>query len=134
MSKSIRVTMTRPSTLTIWPFDLFPWINTLDENYFTFEDLSVESWIIGNEDADLTLVVDHVFASEESFNTNKDTVYTMIPLWCNSQVRADSESYCTDNGINIIVEEIDNPDLSNSIKILVTHKNIRTYEALRTAL
>ena len=131
MSKSIRVTMTRPTTLTIWPFDLFPWMPTLSDNFLTFEGWGVESYINGNEDTDLTVVVDHYFATTESFDSLKDAVYDLLPLWCNSSNRTDSESYCVDNNVTVSIVEIDNPDLSAYTKLTVTHSETRTFDALR---
>lgn len=131
MSKSIRVTMVRPTTSTVWPFDLFPWSSTLFENFSTFEAAGIESWIIGNEDNDLTLVVDHYFPTDELFAAEKDSTYALLPMWCNSGNRADSESYCTDNGITVTMQEVDNPDLSAYTRITTARGDLRTFDALR---
>jgi hypothetical protein len=130
MSKSIRVTMSRPTISTVWPFDIFPWSDTLNKNFLMFEEQGVESWILGNEDNDLTLVVDHYFPSDTMFNTIKDSIYPLLPMWCNSDIRTESESYCTDNSITILMSEVDNPDLSSYIKITISHPEQRTYEAI----
>ena len=129
MSKSIRVTMNRLSTTMVWPFDIFPWENTLSENFMTFEEEGIESWILGNEDTDLELVVDHYFPSDELFTAKKDLIYSLLPMWCNSDNRTESESYCTDNSVTVSMVEIDNPDLSSYIKITTSHPDQRTFAA-----
>lgn len=130
MSKSIRVTMTRPSTTTVWPFDINPWDLTLQSQFFEFENLGIESWIIGNEDNDLTLVVDHYFANDADFEEQKDLAYTKIPLWTDNTNRNDSNDYCQANNISVEVTEVENPDLSAYTRIV--GQRDRTYEALNS--
>jgi hypothetical protein len=130
MSKSIRVTMTRPSTTTVWPFDIEPWKPTLENQFLEFENLGIQSWIIGNEDNDLTLVVDHYFTDNANFEVQKNLAYTKIPLWTNNSNRPGSDEYCQANNITIEITEVDNPDLSAYTQITETRE--RTYTALNS--
>jgi hypothetical protein len=128
MSKSIRVTMTRPNITTVWPFDIDPWNLTLESQFFEAVTFGIQSWIIGNEDNDLTLVVDHYFANDADFEAIKELAYTRIPLWTNDSNRTDSNEYCLANNITVAITEVDNPDLSAYTQI--TEARERTYTAL----
>lgn len=131
MSMSIRVTMTRPNIDTVWPFDITAWKDIVGVNFAELEDTGVESWISGNEDDDLSIVVDHYFITDEFFTSYRAVAHEHIPLWRDGTTGAESDQYSIDNGISVAISEIANPDLSTFTRIdLNRTTEIRTYAAL----
>ena len=128
MSRSIRVTMTRPTTDTVWPFDISPWNSTLLTNFLNFEDNNIQSWILGDEDDDLVVIVDHYFSDDSTFLSLKDHAYARIPLWTNNENRTESDEYCLANNITIEIVEVENPDLVDYTRIDENRR--RTYTAI----
>jgi len=128
MSRSIRVTMTRPTTDTVWPFDISPWNSTLLTNFLNFEDNNIQSWILGDEDDDLVVIVDHYFSDDSNFLSLKDHAYARIPLWTNNENRTESDEYCLANNITIEIVEVENPDLANYTRLDEDRR--RTYTAI----
>jgi hypothetical protein len=118
MSVSIRVTMTRPNTSTVWPFDI--WSSITAENFLFLEANSVESWIKGNEDTDTNIIVDHYFADDAVFASFKTTAQQHIPLWKNSSNLAETVDYEADNSITFTVTEVSNPVHTEYTKITDT--------------
>ena len=135
MSMSIRVTMTRPNIDTVWPFDIYPWSDVVSTNFFEIENNSVESWISGNEDDDLTIVVDHFFPTNELFSSYRAVAYEHIPLWRDGTTGAESDQYSVDNNITVTITEVTDPDLSTYTRIDINrNSDIRTYTALTKLL
>ena len=135
MSMSIRVTMTRTSIDTVWPFDIHPWNNITSVNFSLTEANGIESWINGNEDTDLTIVVDHVFPTNELFSTYRAVAYEHIPLWRDGATGTESDQYSADNNITVTLTEVSDPDLSAYTRIdLNRNTDIRTYTALSKLL
>jgi hypothetical protein len=135
MSMSIRVTMTRPNIDAVWPFDIYPWSDIVATNFFEIEGNSVESWINGNEDTDLTIVVDHYFATNELFDSYRAVAYEHIPLWRDGATGAESDQYSADNNITVTITEVSDPNLSTFTRIDSSRNaNIRTYTALTKLL
>ena len=132
---SIRVTMTRPTLDTVWPFDIYPWSDIVTTNFLEIEANGVESWISGNEDDDLTIVVDHYFLTDESFTSYRAVAYEHIPLWRDGSTGTESDQYSVDNGISVTITEVANPDLSSYTRIdTARNTEIRTYTALEKLL
>lgn len=115
MTKSIRGTFTRPSTDSVWAMYVF--FPTVAENVAFFETMNIITYMKGNPDSDLTLIVDHVFPDETNFDLNKATVYSRIPAWTNDADRAAAEEYTSDNGQTLVLEEVTDPNLTGYIKI-----------------
>jgi hypothetical protein len=109
MSISIRATINRPDTNTVWVFEEF--YADLVENYRKMTQC--DTYLRGDKSNDLTVYVDHYFPTDDSFNLAKDTVYTLIPLWQNESNKEATEIYCRDNNITTTIEEIQDPDLSD---------------------
>lgn len=116
MAKSIRGTFTRPDTTSVWAMYVF--FPTTVENITFFENLGVRTYMKGDPTADLTLVVDHVFADSATFDSLKDVVYTRIPAWTIEATRAEATEYATDNGQTLELTEVDDPDLSEYTAII----------------
>jgi hypothetical protein len=111
MSKSIRVTITRPDNTVAWPFDTWP-----DQTLQTFRIMTqnnCDTYIKGLEDDDLTLIVDHFFASNDSYDELRDDAYTIIPIWKTDSNAAEVDAYHTANNITYTVEDITDPDLTD---------------------
>ena len=118
MAVSIRVTMTRPNISTIWPFDLYPWSEgQLVTNFNALESASVQTWIKGNEDDDLTLVIDHYFPTNELFDSYKTTAYTQIPLWEDVNNKTEADEFIAANNMTVTIAEVTEPDLSGYVQI-----------------
>ena len=115
MSASIRGTITRPNLDTVWPFYIF--FGATTENYLTLSSHGATHWIKGDPVTDLVLVVDHYYANDEDFATNKANSYQFIPLWKNSSNSGDVESYQTTNNISVVLEEVSNPDLADFLPL-----------------
>ena len=115
MSVSIRATITITNLTTVCPFDIWPEIST--ENFQTIELGGVQSWIKGNEDTSLVLVVDHYFPNDALFASYKTVAQQHIPLWEDSTNTTESASYASENGITIVWSEPSNPDLSGYERI-----------------
>jgi hypothetical protein len=130
MAKSIRVTMTRPNLDTVWPFDINPWGIILQSNFSAGEQVGIQTWILGNEDTDLTLVVDHYFSDDADFESLKDIAYTKIPLWIDDSNRTEANEYHQANNITVEIVEVSNPDLSAYTRIL--EERDRTLDAVKT--
>jgi hypothetical protein len=124
--------MTRPNTTTIWPFDISPWNLTLQSQFFEFENLGIQSWIVGNEDNDLLLIVDHYFVNDSDFDAQKELAYSKIPLWTDDNNRAESDEYCQSNNITIEITEVTNPNLSGYTRITADRAQSRTFDALNS--
>lgn len=110
MSKSIRGTFTRPDTSSVWAMYVF--FPTTVENITFFENLGVHTYMKGDPETDLTLVVDHVFADNASFDSLSGVVYPRIPAWTVDSSKAEAEEYASDNGQTLVLEEVENPDLT----------------------
>lgn len=115
MTKSIRGTFTRPSTDSVWAMYVF--FPTVVDNINYFDSLGVTTHMKGDPATDLTLVADHVFADEDSFADLKDVVYARVPAWTTAENRAEYEEYAADNGQTLVLEEVDNPDLTGYVDI-----------------
>ena len=115
MSAAIRVVITRPTTSTVWPFDIWPTV--VESNWNALEDAGVESWIIGNEDTDLEITVDHYFADDALFASYKETALQHIPMWKNTENSAEVNLYQTDNNVVSPITEVANPDYTGWTKI-----------------
>ena len=116
MSKSIRVTMHRPNNTVTWPFDTWP-----DQTLQTFLVMTrhnVDTYMKGSEDDDLTLIVDHFFASDELFEELREDAYSIIPIWKGPENSSDVDAYHAANGITYTTEDITGPDLTDYKQVL----------------
>lgn len=123
MSKSNRVTMTRPDLTTVWPFDAFS--TNRDTNFNTLENAGVETWILGDETTDLTLVVDHVVTDDALFDTYQEFKANLIPLWISSDSTGEAAAYISTNNITVSEEVVQDPDLTGYERVLPTRSSDR---------
>lgn len=111
MGISIRCTMTRPNTSTVWPFIQF--LDDLTANFYAL--VICDSYFKGNQETDLEVVVDHYFTTEEAFNLNKDEIYAKLPLWQTDANKASNEAYMASSGCTVTYTEVTDPDLSEYV-------------------
>lgn len=111
MSKSIRGTFTRPNVDTVWSMYIF--LDTVVANIERFNATGhITTYMKGNPATDLSLVVDHVFDDEVFFESYKEEAYKYIPSWGTPETIDEVNSYAEDNGLTLVLEEVDNPDLT----------------------
>lgn len=115
MSKSIRVTMHRPNNTVSWPFDMWP-IQT-EETFNLMSRHNCDTYVKGSEDDDLTIIVDHFFASNDNFTELREDAYGVIPIWKGANNASDVDAYHTANNITYTVEDITDPDLTGYTKV-----------------
>jgi hypothetical protein len=118
MSKSNRVTMTRPDLTTVWPFEAFSTVR--NSNFGTLENAGVETWIHGTEATDLTLVVDHVVTDDALFDTYQEYKAELIPLWISPESATEAAAYILANNITISEEVVQDPDLTGYERVTAT--------------
>lgn len=110
MSKSKRVTITRPNITTVWPFDQF--IDVADTNWNFLESIGITTHINGSENNDLSIVVDHMHTDDALFDEYNLYSEHVIPIWQNDTNKIDADAYCAANNIAVTMEIVVNPDLT----------------------
>jgi len=116
MAKSIRGTFTRPSTSSFWAMNVF--YNNVVENVAIFTSTGeIETYMKGDPENDLVLVVDHVFRHDDFFEDYKTEAYKHIPSWKTAATATEVDEYMLANNQTLVLEEVDNPDLTGYIRI-----------------
>ena len=120
MSKSIRVTMTRPNSVANWPFDMF--LDAVESAFIGLETAGVQSWIKGDEDSDNTIIVDHYFPTNELFTSFQEDAYKLIPIWKNAENSSEVDVYHATNNITCAITEVADPDLEGYERITLERR------------
>lgn len=145
MIKSIKVTATKSSNSDIWPLNemlnSYTGVTVVGNvhsslfqagikeyiNVNAFELINKESrhlyrWIGLPNLISLSMISSiYVFSSEESFYNNSDLIKDIIPIWKPFFVDDQQlDDFYKRNNITVVIEEIDDPDLSDYIASTVT--------------
>jgi len=116
MAKSIRGTFTRPDTNSVWAMYVF--FDTVVENISRFNDTGkITTYMKGNPDTDLTLVVDHVFSDDAFFDEYESTARLYIPSWGTPDTIDEVNAYQSETGQTLVLEDVNNPDLTGYTQI-----------------
>ena len=116
MAKSIRGTLIRPTPETVWDMHVF--FDGVVENVSILNSTGqITTYLKGNPLTDLILIVDHYFEDDEFFESYKATAYEYLPAWITAANKQEALDYSRENGTSVILEEIDNPDLTGYVPI-----------------
>jgi hypothetical protein len=111
MSKSVRVAMTRPDLATVWPFDQYA--DVTNEHWGDLDAAGFITYIAGDEDTDLSIVIDHQLDDDAVFDEFLAAHEFVIPLWKNSANSAEADAYCVDHNITFSLVTVSEPDIAN---------------------
>lgn len=120
MSKSIRVTVTRPDLATEFPWTVFlsdvatectGWRTAFPGNPSYLHMDNMES---------TTAIVDHVITNDADLETNREAMLAFIPWWETPGNLTEVTAYMSANNITYTISEITAPaDVSSGIDITV---------------
>lgn len=107
MSKSIRVTITRPDLTIDWPFGPFTTQGNAHSDAYLVHPVENHSYIIGADG--LTCIVDHDFPNGADLDANREEFYSMIPWWRSTSNAAEVDAYTSANNITVEITEVEDP-------------------------
>jgi len=115
MAKSCRVTITRPTLDVVLPHEVFGEVRDASARYHVDLEVDVQTYIQGH--LTTTTVVDHLVADDAEYDANKADIMSVVPWWQDESNSADVETYQTDNGIIVTIEDVVDPDISDAINV-----------------
>jgi hypothetical protein len=107
MPASIQMTIVRPDTMTIWPWDI--WDTQVNFNLSVIANGDVTLYSKGDFTNDLVLMGQFVFATKEL----REEYSKNIPMWVDSDNEAEAAEYLTFNNITLTLEYVDDPVLTD---------------------
>jgi hypothetical protein len=118
MSKAIRVTITRTSPDTEWPFALFEEATQAAADFYRgFAAAPSISYLKDMDPMANTCVVYHVFQTPAELDDNHTALYTHIPWWKTTANAAEVDAFTTASGMVVTVDEVTDPDLTTAFVI-----------------